>query len=778
MKIWQVLPATKRSVARIFHFVQTFLENPPSRRAAVVRLLGVCLGYALGTSPCTPFKGGITPFSSLVVPHSGMNGSLVSGLLVFAAFCLQTSAAFARIPTLAPELHSILPHGIQRGTTTAVLFRGKNLARTSKIEFFGSGLSAEMLRASDSEVLARVKAEPDTDTGRRDVRLYTDRGTVLQVFDVGALREVSEQEPNNEFEQAQTVTLPVLINGVIGPGVDYDHFKFHANAGQALIFDLNATRNGSSLDAMLMLFSDKGKLLDSIDDYYLHKDPYLTYTFRASGDYVLRVRSSDDQGSPDFDYRLTLGELPHLSNSFPAGAASGQTTEFNLNGINLSRVREIWLNEGKIRSEVLTKSNTQIRAKVTVGADWTPGISTLRVKDDNGYLSGAIAFQVSEWSEMTLTPGAGRKKFAPIPLTLPVVVNGILDERKSENYFSFRAEAGQRLQFSVTSMQLGYYLDPAITLYDELGNEVAFQDEPAPNNTKEPPNLDPLVVYRFEKAGQYLVMVRDAGYGAHPESPYRLIVQPVEPDFELRVLMPQETAQRGDSVDLLVRVRRKGGWAAPVEVWAEDLPKGITGVHLQAEPKDTRYRGADAEDFWLDGTNVDVQLQIAPETPAKLYKLRFHSRGTFEGQTVEHEGIAHYLWSGVGKISGQTQEQEVLLTVVDPLRFQLTVPPQVALQKGKPTKLKVAVNRLTSDKSVIELSIVSQPKGLSLKTGAIPTDQNFAELSLLLDRALPAEGEILTLKGEDGLPHGGSQTQYLDVRIVPDTARSDENRSD
>src|SRR5262249_17042894 len=226
---------------------------------------------------------------------------------------------------------------------------------------------------------------------------------------------------------------------------------------------------------------------------------------------------------------------------------------------NLSRVREIWLNEGKIRSEVLTKSNTQIRAKLTVAADWTPGISTLRVVEDNGYVSGPIAFQVSEWSEMTLAPGIGRKKSAPIPLTLPVVVNGILDGRKSENYFSFRAEAGERLQFSVTSMQLGYYLDPAIALYDEVGNELAFQDEPAPNNIKEPPNLDPLLVYRFEKTGRYLMMVRDAGYGAHPESPYRLILQPVEPDFELRVLTPQETAQRGGSVDLLVRVRRKGG---------------------------------------------------------------------------------------------------------------------------------------------------------------------------------------------------------------------------
>ena len=145
---------------------------------------------------------------------------------------------------------------------------------------------------------------------------------------------------------------------------------------------------------------------------------------------------------------------------------------------------------------------------------------------------------------------------------------------------------------------------------------------------------------------------------------------------------------------------------------------------------------------------------------------------------MEHDGNARYLWSGVGKISGETQDQKVLLTVADPLRFQLTVPPQVSLQKGKPTKLKVVVNRFTPDKSVIQLSIVTQPKGLSLETCTIPVDQTFAELSLVLDRELPAQGEILTLKGEGRLSQGLSQTQYVDVRIVPDTAGSDESRLD
>ena len=52
-------------------------ENPPLRGAAAARLRGVSLGNPGGTSPSAPFKGGITPSPTLMVPHSGMNGSQV-----------------------------------------------------------------------------------------------------------------------------------------------------------------------------------------------------------------------------------------------------------------------------------------------------------------------------------------------------------------------------------------------------------------------------------------------------------------------------------------------------------------------------------------------------------------------------------------------------------------------------------------------------------------------------------------------------------------------------
>jgi hypothetical protein len=51
-------------------------ENPPSRGAAL-ELRGVSLGHPSGTSLSAPFKGGITPFSSLGEPRSSRGSSTI-----------------------------------------------------------------------------------------------------------------------------------------------------------------------------------------------------------------------------------------------------------------------------------------------------------------------------------------------------------------------------------------------------------------------------------------------------------------------------------------------------------------------------------------------------------------------------------------------------------------------------------------------------------------------------------------------------------------------------
>jgi hypothetical protein len=192
-------------------------------------------------------------------------------------------------------------------------------------------------------------------------------------------------------------------------------------------------------------------------------------------------------------------------------------------------------------------------------------------------------------------------------------------------------------------------------------------DETAPNGfDKEPPNLDFHLVHRFEKAGRYRVEMRDAGLRGREDLIYRLQVSRSDPDFQVSVLAPQVTVLQGSSATFAVRVRRLGGWDAPVEVWVENMPPGVRSKPVVAEPVNTRFRGTFGEDFFFDGTTVDVPLQVQEGTPPGAYSLRVKAKGTIHNKTVERTALVFHHWYQTGFLRGPTQEQQFFMTVSKP----------------------------------------------------------------------------------------------------------------
>jgi hypothetical protein len=114
-----------------------------------------------------------------------------------------------------------------------------------------------------------------------------------------------EQEPNNNFTQTQTVTLPHAINGVISQPGDYDYFKFTAKKGQVWHVECFARRLGSGLDAVLHIFDANKKVLVGNDDSK-KADSYIRFQAPADGDYFVRVYDHLRRGQPDFVYRIEL----------------------------------------------------------------------------------------------------------------------------------------------------------------------------------------------------------------------------------------------------------------------------------------------------------------------------------------------------------------------------------------------------------------------------------------------------------------------------------------
>jgi hypothetical protein len=131
-------------------------------------------------------------------------------------------------------------------------------------------------------------------------------------------------EPNNDLAHAQPIELPVIVDGVV-ESADYDVFRFHAEAGQDLVFDLLARRAGSRLDGTLGILDNRGNELDFNDDYYIHKDPHLEFRVPKAGDYI-RVSGSNEEGSQYSAYRLIAGAVPYVHRLLPAGCGAAPPT--------------------------------------------------------------------------------------------------------------------------------------------------------------------------------------------------------------------------------------------------------------------------------------------------------------------------------------------------------------------------------------------------------------------------------------------------------------------
>ncbi len=135
-------------------------------------------------------------------------------------------------------------------------------------------------------------------------------------FQVDALPECLEKEPNNSPKQAQRVTLPIIVNGHVDRPGDWDVFSFKGHAGEAIVAEVEARRLGSPLDSVLRLTDTTGRQLAFNDDHddpgagleTHHADSYLTTTLPADGIYYLHLSDIQHQGGPECAYRLRISE--------------------------------------------------------------------------------------------------------------------------------------------------------------------------------------------------------------------------------------------------------------------------------------------------------------------------------------------------------------------------------------------------------------------------------------------------------------------------------------
>ena len=135
-------------------------------------------------------------------------------------------------------------------------------------------------------------------------------------FAVDNLPESVERPPNDSIKSAQSLTLPVIVNGRIGRTGERDVFKFEGRAGQKIVAEVFARRLDSPLDSNLRLTDAGGKQIAFNDDCEdkacgletHHADSCIEATLPADGNYFIELADTQGRGGAEFAYRLRVSE--------------------------------------------------------------------------------------------------------------------------------------------------------------------------------------------------------------------------------------------------------------------------------------------------------------------------------------------------------------------------------------------------------------------------------------------------------------------------------------
>lgn len=185
------------------------------------------------------------------------------------------------------------------------------------------------------------------------------------------------------------------------------------------------------------------------------------------------------------------------------------------------------------------------------------------------------------------------------------------------------------------------YLDTVLELFDIDGNLVAEHDDLMSGQGTVIGNPDSLLHYIPGRAGRYRLVVRDRIGRGGPSFVYRLRVEERLPGFSL-LSDPENLNLRAGAVGRVgVLLIREPGFDEAVEIWAEDLPGGITAAR-------GRFR---ADQFFGpsgDGDNIIIpevflNVTVDEEVAAGDYPIRVLGRAAGRQETVE---AISTLWIG------------------------------------------------------------------------------------------------------------------------------------
>ena len=638
--------------------------------------------------------------------------------LGFVLMLVPISTAVAATPSLG----AIRPVGGQRGTEMEVTLSGARLGDAQELIYYQPGITTlGFKKLDDNNVRAKIKIAPDCPLGLHDLRLRTATGiSELRTFSVGALKEINEVEPNNDFKAPQVISMNSTVTG-IADKEDVDYYVIEAKKGERISAEVEGLRLGiSEFDPYVAILNAKRFELGSSDDAALvWRDGFTSVIAPEDGKYIIQVRESAYAGNGACIYRLHVGNFPRATALVPAGGKPGETLSVR------------WIGDPS------GEATATIKLPPTFEKEF--GLQHQDAKDLSPYPN---TFRLTTLNNVIETEPNDDQAHAT-PFTAPMALNGVIGKPGDVDQFVFKATKGQVFDIHCYARRIRSPLDPVMYLGKKGGGAMLGADDA----------VGPDSYFRFQapEDAEYVIWLVDHLGKGGPDYAYRIEVTPVQPNLVMTTNAEQIplgsgvialAVPKGNRQAILIYGNR-ADFGGDLNVATNGLPAGVS---VEA-PVMVASQGV-----------VPVLFTAKADAPLSA-KLADVSGKPVDAKLVVpsefvQETVLVYGQNNVNVWSRKVDKLAVSVTEECPYSIEI-VEPKVPLVRGGSMGLKVRAIRKPGFKAAIAVYLPWNPPGVGSGGGiAIPEGQNEAVIPMNADGGAELRTWKIVVQGASGVASG------------------------
>jgi hypothetical protein len=499
---------------------------------------------------------------------------------------------------------------------------------------------------------------------------------------------------------------------------------------------------------------------------------------------------------------------PHASYIFPAGGQRGTTVNVKVGGHNLHeraafemlasgvtapaeivRGDTVWFEGPLIRQPASQASEDypqDYAGQIGIAADSPPGMRWWRCWNAQG-VTAALPFVIGDLPEIVEQETDGDP--IPVPVTLPVTINGRVFPREDVDIWTFDATAGQSITCAAVAKKLGSPLVAKLMVRGRDGKSIAESTGTTLDEAR--------LRFVAPAAGTYQVRITDAAAGGLQHYVYRLTVTAgpwIDRVYPLGGRRGSQVrletigqAIPENAIPFAVPAEAMGVFEPRIDVAGQaltlpDFDVSDRAEHLEAEPNESSdkagqfavpaivngriQRPGDVDVWWVQlaagkpvqfdarvsrlGSPLALVLTVRDPAGKQLFQADATATGGDVTATFTPAADGTHLIEIAERFTrrgGPEFAYRVEIGFPEP-DFQLFLPDAIAVDVGGQKNVEVAIERRGEMKSPIALHLDGLPAGVTCDDVQVQSGNNKATLTLKAAADLPVVSSHVRLVGK------------------------------